>query len=82
MCADHASALAAAVLGLGGVGFLATKLDPGFADVFREAVVKVMECPPSSSVHVHVLQRNCAKDLLTYFNIRAGCQISHAAQLT
>ncbi|CAK0784409.1 hypothetical protein CVIRNUC_007613 [Coccomyxa viridis] len=33
-------ALPAAVLGLGGVGFLATKLDPGFADVFREAVVK------------------------------------------
>ncbi len=41
MHTDHTSALAAAVLGLGGVGFLATKLDPGFADVFREAVVKV-----------------------------------------
>ena len=32
---------AAAVLGLGGLGFLASKVDPGFADVFREAVVKV-----------------------------------------
>ena len=47
MHADHASAFAAAVLGLGGVGFLATKLDPGFGDVFREAVVKVMGHPPS-----------------------------------
>ena len=56
MHTDHASALAAAVLGLGGVGFLATKLDPGFADVFREAVVKVMGRPSSSSLHVHVLQ--------------------------
>ena len=32
---------AAAVLGLGGLGFVASKVDPGFADVFREAVVKV-----------------------------------------
>ncbi len=33
--------LAAAVLGIGGLGFVASKVDPGFADVFREAVVKV-----------------------------------------
>ena len=33
--------LAAAILGIGGLGFVASKVDPGFADVFREAVVKV-----------------------------------------
>ncbi|CAL5229754.1 g13138 [Coccomyxa viridis] len=33
-------ALPAAVLGIGGLGFVASKVDPGFADVFREAVVK------------------------------------------
>jgi len=33
-------ALPAAILGIGGLGFVASKVDPGFADVFREAFVK------------------------------------------
>lgn len=32
---------AAAVAAIGGIGFLATKLDVGFSEFFREAIVKV-----------------------------------------
>ena len=35
---------AAAVAAIGGLGFLASKLDVGFAEFFREAIVKVCHC--------------------------------------
>jgi hypothetical protein len=65
---------AAAVGGLGAVGFAASKLDAGFSEFFSDTIVKVL-----SRAHPLAMRLCCAVEGLTTINPSTilGCYCTH-----